>query len=98
MVKREIFAVAVIYVPVNVGPRSCKSALTKSLPSMLDVGQQTPILARVGGARFVLVEGLHRLEAAKAFGEKNHHRLPRGNAQALNGSPLGSAGKAAVLI
>ncbi len=29
-----------------------------------------PILVRADGARFVLVEGLHRLEAAKARGEK----------------------------
>ena len=36
---------------------------------MLSEGQQTPILMRVDGARFVLVEGLHRLEAAKALGE-----------------------------
>ena len=27
-------------------------------------------LVRADGARFVLVEGLHRLEAAKALGEK----------------------------
>jgi sulfiredoxin len=38
--------------------------------SMLDEGQRTPILVRADGARFVLVEGLHRLEAAKALGEK----------------------------
>ena len=38
--------------------------------SMLDIGQQTPILVRADGARFVLVEGRHRLEAAKALGEK----------------------------
>ena len=38
--------------------------------SMLDKGQETPILVRSDGARFVLVEGLHRLEAAKALGEK----------------------------
>jgi sulfiredoxin len=37
--------------------------------SMLEVGQQTPILVRRDGARFVLVEGLHRLEAAKQLGE-----------------------------
>ena len=36
---------------------------------MLEAGQQTPILVRPDGARFVLVEGLHRLEAAKALGE-----------------------------
>jgi hypothetical protein len=50
--------------------------------SMLEIGQQTPILVRADCARFVLVEGLHRLEAAKALGD---HRLPRGSAQALNG-------------
>jgi ParB-like chromosome segregation protein Spo0J len=37
---------------------------------MLDKGQQAPILVRADGARFVLVEGLHRLEAAKSLGEK----------------------------
>jgi len=31
---------------------------------------RTPILVRADGARFVLVEGLHRLEVAKALGEK----------------------------
>jgi sulfiredoxin len=36
---------------------------------MLAIGQETPILVRRDGARFVLVEGLHRLEAAKALGE-----------------------------
>ena len=36
----------------------------------LDKGLQAPILVRADGARFVLVEGLHRLEAAKALGEE----------------------------
>jgi sulfiredoxin len=38
--------------------------------SMLEEGQKMPILVRPDGARFVLVEGLHRLEAAKELGEK----------------------------
>jgi ParB-like nuclease domain len=37
--------------------------------SILEIGQQTPILARPDGDRYVLVEGLHRLEACKALGE-----------------------------
>jgi sulfiredoxin len=37
--------------------------------SMLEVGQTTPILLRRDGERFVLVHGLHRLEACKALGE-----------------------------
>jgi uncharacterized ParB-like nuclease family protein len=36
----------------------------------LEVGQQTPILVRRDGDRFVLVHGLHRLEACKALGEE----------------------------
>ena len=37
--------------------------------SMMESGQKTPILVRPDGDRYVLVEGLHRLEAAKAIGE-----------------------------
>jgi sulfiredoxin len=38
--------------------------------NILENGQQTPILVRRDGDRFVLVEGLHRLEACKALGEE----------------------------
>lgn len=38
--------------------------------SILEVGQQTPILVRPDGDRYVLVEGLHRVEACKALGEE----------------------------
>jgi sulfiredoxin len=37
--------------------------------SILQSGQKTPILLRRDGDRFVLVEGLHRLEACKTLGE-----------------------------
>ena len=45
--------------------------ISLSAPSwgMLETGQQTPILVRPDGKRFVLVEGLHRLEACKELGE-----------------------------
>ena len=33
-------------------------------------GQKTPIQVREDGERYVLVEGLHRLEAARELGEK----------------------------
>ena len=38
--------------------------------SMLEKGQLTPILVRRDRERFVLVEGLHRLEVCKALGEE----------------------------
>ena len=38
--------------------------------SMLEVGQQTPIMVRQeDSGRFVLVEGLHRLEACRSLGD-----------------------------
>lgn len=37
--------------------------------SILEDGQRTPIQVRSGNNRYVLIEGLHRLEALKALGE-----------------------------
>ena len=37
---------------------------------MLEMSQQTPIMVRQDGERFVLVEGLHRFEACKMLGEE----------------------------
>jgi ParB-like chromosome segregation protein Spo0J len=68
--KREIFAVTDIYVPVKRRATLEQKRVDEIAASMLNDGQQTPILVRPDGARFVLVEGLHRLEAAKALGEK----------------------------
>ncbi|MGH6671832.1 MAG: ParB N-terminal domain-containing protein [Xanthobacteraceae bacterium] len=70
MMKREIFAIADIYVPVKRRGTLEQKRVDEIAASMLDTGQQTPVLVRADGARFVLVEGLHRLEAAKALGEK----------------------------
>jgi sulfiredoxin len=67
--KREIFAVADIYVPVRRRATLEQKRVDEIAASMLENGQQMPILVRPDGARFVLVEGLHRLEAAKALGE-----------------------------
>jgi sulfiredoxin len=70
MMKRENFPVDNIYVPVKRRATLEPTRVDDIAASMLKDGQQTPILVRVDGARFVLVEGLHRLEAAKALGEK----------------------------
>jgi ParB-like chromosome segregation protein Spo0J len=37
---------------------------------MLEHGQKTPIQVRVDGEGFILVEGLHRLEALRSLGEE----------------------------
>jgi len=36
---------------------------------MLENGQTTPVRLRPDGERYVLIEGLHRLEALRALGE-----------------------------
>ena len=68
--KRETLAIADIYVPVKRRATRDQKRVNEMAASILEKGQQTPILVRADGARFVLVEGLHRLEAAKALGEK----------------------------
>jgi sulfiredoxin len=70
MMKRETLAIADIYVPVKRRATLDQKRVDEIAASMLEKGQETPILVRTDGARFVLVEGLHRLEAAKALGEK----------------------------
>jgi len=70
MMKRETFPVADIYVPVKRRATLDQKRVDEIAQSMLAEGQKTPILVRPDGARFVLVEGLHRLEAAKALGEQ----------------------------
>ena len=68
MMKRETIPIADVYVPIK--RRATLEQKRVSPPAFLDKGLLSPILVRADGARFVLVEGLHRLEAAKALGEE----------------------------
>ena len=70
MMKRETFAIANIYVPAKRRATLDPKKAQEIAESMLQVGQQTPILVRQDGERFVLVEGLHRLEACRQLGEE----------------------------
>ena len=70
MMKRETFAIANIYVPVKRRATLDPKKVNEIAESMLEVGQQTPILVRQDGERYVLIEGLHRLEACKQLGEE----------------------------
>ena len=69
MMKRETIAIADVYVPIKRCATLEQRRVDEIAASILDKGLQAPILVRADGARFVLVEGLHRLEAAKALGE-----------------------------
>ena len=70
MLKAEKFSIDKIYVPVK-RRKTLKSEVVQEIAeSILEIGQQAPILVRADQDRFILVEGLHRLEACKALGEK----------------------------
>ena len=69
MMKRESFPIASIYVPTKRRATLNPATVDEIAKSILEVGQLTPILLRRDGERFVLVEGLHRLEACKTLGE-----------------------------
>ena len=70
MPKPESFQIDQIYVPVK-RKKALKPDLVQEIAeSILEIGQQAPILVRPDEGRYVLVEGLHRFEACKALGEK----------------------------
>lgn len=69
LAKIQKFEVANIYVPAKRRTTLDPKKVDEIAESMLASGQLTPILVRADGNRFVLVEGLHRLEACKALGE-----------------------------
>jgi ParB-like chromosome segregation protein Spo0J len=69
MMKRETFPIASIYVPVKRRATLDQKRVDDIAAGILADGLKTPIMVRPDGDRFVLVEGLHRLEACKALGE-----------------------------
>jgi ParB-like nuclease family protein len=69
VLKPESFPIDKIYVPVKRRKALRPDVVRELAESILDIGQQEPILVRPDEDRFVLVEGLHRLEACKALGE-----------------------------
>jgi sulfiredoxin len=70
MLKKQVFQIAAIYVPVKRAKTLDAGKVGQIAESILEDGQMAPIRVRADGERFVLVEGLHRLEAMKALGEK----------------------------
>ena len=70
MMRRERFEIANIYVPVNRRSTLKPEVVQELAKSILESGQEVPILVRRDGERLVLVEGLHRLEACRALGEE----------------------------
>ncbi len=69
MLKKQAFPIAEIYVPVKRMKTLDPEKVRLIAESIIEMGQTTPIRLRAGKGRFVLLEGLHRLEALKALGE-----------------------------
>ena len=67
--KNHDIEIARIYVPTKRRKSLDSAAVDRIAENMLEVGQLTPILVRPDGERYVLVEGMHRLEACKALGD-----------------------------
>ena len=70
MLKAKALRMASVYVPTKRRTTLDPVKVAAIAESILDKGQTTPILVRDDGDRFVLVEGLHRLEACKSLGEE----------------------------
>lgn len=70
MLKVQAFAIARIRVPVKRMKTLDPGKVERIAESMLEGGQTTPIRLRADGEAFVLIEGLHRLEALRALGEE----------------------------
>ena len=71
--RRTLLALMGAKVVLTPGPKGMKGAIAKAeeiAESMIEEGQITPIQVRKGRDRFVLIEGLHRLEACKLLGEE----------------------------
>ncbi len=61
--------IAEIYVPQALRKPVDSAKVTMLAESIAEKGQEAPILVRPDKGRYVLVSGLHRIEACKALGE-----------------------------
>jgi len=69
LMKPVVIPIDRIYIPTALRQPIDAKKLEEIAISIADIGQQTPILVRPDKERYVLVSGLHRLEACRALGE-----------------------------
>ena len=70
MLKPRDIPIDEIYVPVRRRKTLDPAKANELAEDILENGQKVPIKVRQGKGRFVLVEGLHRLEACISLGEE----------------------------
>lgn len=71
MLKIVAVKIADIYIPTARRKELDQSKVDAIADAMINGDQQKPIRVREGKGRFVLVEGVNRLEASKALGEQD---------------------------
>jgi sulfiredoxin len=69
MLEKKSFPIDMVYVPTKRAKTLDADKVLALAEDMLINGQTTPIRLRPDGKRYVLIEGLHRLEALRALGE-----------------------------
>ena len=69
MLEKKSFPIDKVYVPAKRAKTLDAHKVLALAEDMLENGQTTPIRLRPDGTRYVLLEGLHRLEALRALGE-----------------------------
>jgi sulfiredoxin len=75
LLKTVDIAVDDIYVPVRLRETLDAGKVDALAESILEEGLKVPIRVRQGKGRYVLVAGLHRLEALRALGESTVQAL-----------------------
>ena len=71
MLETVVLELEQIYVPVKLRKELNPKRLEMIAESLLEEERQPPIQVRHDGKRWILVKGLHRLEALKALGEES---------------------------
>ena len=69
MLEKLALPIAEIYVPAKRAKTLDPARVEALAEDILENGQTTPIRVREGKGRYVLLEGMHRLEALRALGE-----------------------------
>ena len=70
LMQNHTVKIADIYIPTARRKTLDPTKAEEIAESIIEEGQITPIQIRKGRERFVLIEGLHRLEACKLLGEE----------------------------
>lgn len=69
MLAIKAVTIETIYIPTERRKTLDAAKLQSLIDDMLENGHKMPIQVRFDGKRHILVEGLHRLEAARALGD-----------------------------